>query len=135
MARPRKIDQIASNSDLVCDDPVVHIESVRRARASAIPSANLAELTSFFSVIADPTRLRIIAALDTTELCVCDLAAAITLSESAVSHHLRSMRDLGLVKTRRDGRLVFYSLDDDHVTLVFRQALEHTSHRLSAPRP
>ena len=131
MARPSRADQIATNLDLVCDDPVVHIDSVRLARTAAVSTAVLSELSAFFAVIADPNRLRIIGALDTIELCVCDLAASIGLSESAVSHHLRSMRALGLVKTRRQGRLVFYSLDDDHVTSVFRQALDHTSHRIA----
>jgi DNA-binding transcriptional ArsR family regulator len=81
------------------------------------------------ALMADPTRLRIVAALDATELCVCDLSATIGISESAISHQLRQMRDLSIVRTRRNGRRVFYSLDDAHVTSIYRQALDHVTHK------
>jgi ArsR family transcriptional regulator len=128
MARPRKTDQLADVADLVCDDRVVHVEAVRTARAALPTGPTLAGLAEVFALMGDPTRLRIVAALAVRELCVCDLAATIGQSESAVSHQLRLLRTLGLVRSRRDGRLVYYALDDDHVATLYAQALDHVAH-------
>ena len=129
MARPRKIDQLAPVSDLVCDDGVVHMDAVVAARAGLPTGPVLAGLSEVFGALGDPTRLRIVAALADRELCVCDLAAAIGHRQSGVSHQLRSLREIGLVRSRREGRLVYYALDDDHVATLFGQALEHVAHR------
>ncbi|MDQ2683532.1 MAG: metalloregulator ArsR/SmtB family transcription factor [Chloroflexota bacterium] len=129
MARPRKYQQLRQQPELECDVSVVHFDAVQIARSAQPSSEDLAELSSLLALIADPTRLRIVAALAAAELCVCDLSATIGISESAISHHLRSMRDLKVVRARRDGRLVFYSLDDDHVMSIYRQAREHVAHR------
>jgi ArsR family transcriptional regulator len=128
MPRPRKSAQLASTSDLACDDRVVHVEAVRRARAALPTGQVLGGLANLFAALGDPTRLRIVAALAGGELCVCDLAATVGQTESAVSHHLRLLRSLGLVRPRRDGRLVYYTLDDAHVTTLFGQALDHVAH-------
>ena len=128
MARPRKQDQFAPLPDLECDERVIHLAAVQAARAAQPAPRELARLADVLSLMADPTRLRIVAALDATELCVCDLSATIGISESAISHQLRQMRDLNIVRTRRDGRRVFYSLDDAHVTSIYRQALDHVIH-------
>src|SRR3954454_22525539 len=104
MARPTKRNPIAQSDEPLCEDAIVHVESVRRARSAAPDPRVLGELSMLFGMIADPNRLRIVAALSVSELCVCDIAATVGLSESAVSHHLRSMRTAGLVKNRRDGR-------------------------------
>jgi DNA-binding transcriptional ArsR family regulator len=128
MARPRREEQI-QNDNLTCDvSGVVDIGRVREARAALPDSSSLHALTSLFGALADPTRLRIAASLERGELCVCDIAAAIGLSESATSHQLRVLRDLGLVRPRRAGRMVFYSLDDAHVRIMYRQALDHVAH-------
>jgi ArsR family transcriptional regulator len=84
--------------------------------------ANLAET---FKLLGDPTRVRILDALSKTELCVCDIAGLLGLTESAVSHQLRLLRGLRLVRPRRAGRQVFYSLDDHHIIGLFEQALRH----------
>jgi DNA-binding transcriptional ArsR family regulator len=83
------------------------------------------ELAETFRTLGDPTRVRMLDALSQRELCVCDLAARIGLSESAVSHQLRLLRNLRLVKPRREGRMVFYSLDDRHIITLFQQGLRH----------
>lgn len=128
MPRPRRADQLADISTLSCPERVVHFEAVRHARA-ALPSGNeLAGVAEIFNALADPTRLRIVAALTAGELCVCDLAATVCQSESAISHQLRLMRALGLVRARRDGRRVYYALDDDHVTALYNQACDHVAH-------
>ncbi|MGB4171825.1 MAG: metalloregulator ArsR/SmtB family transcription factor, partial [bacterium] len=81
-----------------------------------------------FKVLGDPTRIKILSALATEKLCVCDLAAALELSVSAVSHQLRVLKGARLVKYRREGKNIFYSLDDEHVISLFRLALEHVRH-------
>jgi DNA-binding transcriptional ArsR family regulator len=78
--------------------------------------------------LSDPTRVRIVSLLRGDELCVCDLAAALDMSQSAVSHQLRTLRDLRLVRWRRVGRQVFYTLDDAHVADLFQRGLEHVVH-------
>ncbi len=85
----------------------------------------LDDLTDFFRVFSDRTRVKILLALDTGEMCVCDISAALDMSMSAVSHQLRTLRDAHLVAYRREGRTVFYSLCDDHVRYVLEMALEH----------
>ena len=128
MSRPKRTDQLTEIPPLVCDDRIVHVEAVLAAR-SALPAVDkLAGVAALFGALADPTRIRIVAALAARELCVCDLAAALAVSESAVSHQLRLLRARGLVRTRRDGRLVYYALDDEHVTGLYVQALDHVAH-------
>ncbi len=82
-------------------------------------------LTEIFRVLGDPTRVRILDALSRAELCVGDLAAQLSLTESAVSHQLRLLRNTRIVRSRRDGRMMFYALDDRHVLALFRQGLRH----------
>jgi DNA-binding transcriptional ArsR family regulator len=87
--------------------------------------ATVDRLAEIFKVLGDPTRVRILTALSTGELCVCDLATLLRVSESAVSHQLRLLRSLRLVRARRDGRMVFYRLDDHHIVGLLRQGREH----------
>jgi ArsR family transcriptional regulator len=132
MPRPRRLDRLSLDLPPiaeVCDERVVHVETVRAARSAQPQAAVLAGVADLFSILADPTRLRIVAALAGRELCVCDLAATVGLSESAVSHQLRLLRARGLVRSRRAGRLVYYALDDDHVATLYAGALDHVAHR------
>ncbi len=85
----------------------------------------MAPLADIFRLLASPTRLRIVEALSLRELCVCDLAAVVEVSESAVSHHLRQMRQLRIVRYRREGRMAYYRLDDAHIAALFALGLEH----------
>lgn len=135
MPRPSKARQLRDLTDFVCDHRIVHVDAVRAARASMPSGATMGAMAGFFATLGDPTRLRIVAALAQRELCVCDLAAAIGQSESAVSHHLRHMRALHLVRSRREGRRVFYALDDAHVLAVFNQACDHMSHGQCSQAP
>ncbi|HLI50754.1 MAG TPA: metalloregulator ArsR/SmtB family transcription factor [Thermomicrobiaceae bacterium] len=129
MARPKRVDQLREVESLaLCDDPIVHVDAVRNVRANQPPSSSIARLSSLFGALGDPTRLRIVSALSQRELCVCDIAASLGISQSAISHQMRLLRDLGLVRSRRDGRLVYYALDDEHVTTLFQQAKEHVEH-------
>ena len=86
---------------------------------------NTNDLAEIFKVLSDPLRLKIVMALDREELCVCDIATLVGVSRPAVSHHLRILRHLRLVKYRRDGKIAYYSLDDSHINELIRAAQEH----------
>ncbi len=108
-----------------CKIRVVHLERVEQAREDAISERELERLSLIYRVLGDPNRLKIVMALRNVEMCVCDLAAFTGLSESAVSHQLRRLKDLALVKKRRDGQIIYYSLDDEHVAGLLNVGLEH----------
>lgn len=108
-----------------CTVRMVHLERVVRAREDAIPERELERLALTYKILGDPTRLRIVMALKNGEMCVCDLAAFIGLSESAVSHQLRRLLELSLIKNRRSGQILYYSLDDAHVWDLVQIGLEH----------
>lgn len=129
MPRPTRHDQVHLTAEPACDVPVVHLEAVAEARGALPANAVVDGLAQLFAALADPTRLRIVAALARRELCVCDLAATIGLTESAVSHQLRQLRGLGLVRARREGRMAYYALDDAHVATLYADALTHVEHR------
>ena len=92
---------------------------------SQITPSDVDGLTEIFRVLGDPTRIRILDALATSELCVGDIAHRLGVSESAVSHQLRLLRSTRIVRSRREGRMIFYALDDRHVLALFRQGLRH----------
>ncbi len=108
-----------------CQIQAVHLERVNQARQAAIPRSELDRLALTYKVLGDPSRLKIVMALREIEMCVCDLAAFLGVSESAVSHQLRRLKDLSLVKNRRDGQVLYYSLDDKHVSELLNIGLEH----------
>src|SRR5688500_3983736 len=109
----------------ICEITTVDPERVRRVMQKLTDEETAESLAETFATLSDTARLRIVEALSHEELCVCDLSAALSLSQSATSHHLRTLRNLRLVKHRRAGRLVYYSLDDDHIVKLFAQGLEH----------
>jgi ArsR family transcriptional regulator, lead/cadmium/zinc/bismuth-responsive transcriptional repressor len=117
----------------LCDVVHLHPARVGELRAALIAEDEVTDLAETFRALGDPTRVRILDALSHGELCVCDLAALVRMSESAVSHQLRVLRNLRIVKPRRDGRMVFYALDDRHIITLFRQGLRHVQEG-SGPR-
>jgi DNA-binding transcriptional ArsR family regulator len=107
---------VASGADQgVCEVEVLHPEAVRRVRAALPDEEVMQRVAAVFQVLADPTRARIVYALSVEELCVCDVAAVAGLSVSAASHQLKWLRDQGVARFRRDGRLAYYTLRDEHV--------------------
>lgn len=110
----------------LCDCNVIHEEVVNYARDNMPKSQSINKLTEFFKIMGDSTRIRILCALAQSEMCVCDLAIVVNVTKSAMSHQLRILRHAHLVKYRRQGKNVFYSLDDDHVKSVIQMSLEHT---------
>lgn len=109
----------------ICQEKVLHQESVQKAVSHIPDTDTLRSLTDIFKALSDPNRLKIVIALARCELCVCDLAAISGSSDSAVSHQLRILRNLKIVRFRREGKIVFYRLDDDHVETLISQSLEH----------
>lgn len=108
-----------------CDVPCLHPEVVRAARATLLSNGEAQDLSAIFSVLADPTRVRLVQALAERELCVCDLANVLGLRQSTVSHQLRLLRALRIVRFRKEGRMAYYTLDDAHVAGLVAQGLEH----------
>jgi DNA-binding transcriptional ArsR family regulator len=100
---------------------------VEQARREKVPEKELIWLASIYKVLGDPSRLKIVMALRNVEMCVCDLAAYLGLTESAISHQLRRLKDLALVKSRRDGQVIYYSLDDEHVSELLNIGLAHVT--------
>lgn len=109
----------------VCDVHYVNEKSVKAVQRAMVSNTVAEALAETFKVLSDPTRVKILCALSKAELCVCDLSALLGMHESAVSHHLRLLKTLKLVKYRREGRMAYYSLDDEHIERLFRQGLEH----------
>jgi DNA-binding transcriptional ArsR family regulator len=115
-----------------CEVFVADREKVARVRAGLMAAAEVSALAETFRVLGDPTRVRILDALSVAELCVCDLATLLGVTESAVSHQLRLLRAMRIVRSRREGRMVYYALDDHHVTALFEQGLDHVEEARAA---
>lgn len=113
------------NMDDNCDLPCVDAEKVQRLRGEMKDAPALDSLAQTFRVLGDPTRVSLVWALSRAELCVCDLAALLGMSQSAVSHSLRALRDLRLVRYRKEGRVAYYSLDDEHVAELLDLGFRH----------
>ena len=108
-----------------CEITQVHQGAVDQVRQVLPPDEVLSDLADLFKIFGDSTRIKILYALLRSELCVCDIADLLGLTQSAISHQLRALKNARLVKSRRDGKTVFYSLADDHVKTIIDQGLEH----------
>jgi ArsR family transcriptional regulator, lead/cadmium/zinc/bismuth-responsive transcriptional repressor len=110
-----------------CDVQCIDAAKVARARKAARPAVGIHVVADTFRVLGDPTRLRIVDALSRDELCVCDLATIVGASQSTVSHSLRALRQMRLVRYRKDGKIAYYSLDDDHIGRLLGLAFAHAA--------
>ncbi|MDR1068329.1 MAG: metalloregulator ArsR/SmtB family transcription factor [Clostridiales Family XIII bacterium] len=122
-------DIIPGGDDALSCCNTIHEDTVRQVRAGLSSDVQLKSTAEMFKAVSDPTRLKIINALILSEMCVCDIAALMDMTQPAVSHHLKVLRQLQLVKYRREGKIVYYALDDEHVRNVFYQGLLHASER------
>ena len=109
----------------VCQVSVIHEDVLARVRAKMPDETPVYEVSELFKVFGDSTRARIICALNVEEMCVCDLAALLGMSQSAISHQLRLLKVSRIVKSRKQGRVVYYSLDDAHIGQIFAMAFDH----------
>lgn len=112
-----------------CDCTIIHEEVVNEVRKQMPDEENLLDLADFFKVFGDSTRVKILCALFNAEMCVCDIAVLLGMTKSCISHQLRVLKQAKLVKYRRDGKVVYYSLDDEHVKNVFDQGLSHVTEK------
>ncbi len=117
--------KVVKELDLNCNCEVIHPELVDKVKDIMPDENELYDLSDFFKVFADGTRIKIMWALEESELCVCDLAVLLNMTKSAISHQLKSLRAANLVKYRKEGKVVFYSLKDDHVKEILEKGMEH----------
>lgn len=108
-----------------CDCDTIHEDILKEVRAKMPEEGVLYELADLYKVFADSTRVRILWALEQSEMCVCDMAVLLGMTKSAISHQLRTLKQTNLVKFRKEGKNVFYSLKDDHVKKILEMGMEH----------
>ncbi len=108
-----------------CSCNIIHNDIVMKVKDKLPKEEILYDLAEFFKVFGDSTRIKIICALFENEMCVCDLSALLNVSQSAISHQLRTLKSARLVKYRREGKVIYYSLDDEHIKHVFDEGLKH----------
>lgn len=114
----------------LCESTVIHEDVLQRVRARMPEEEPVYEVSELFRVFGDSTRARIICALNLEEMCVCDLSALLNMTQSAISHQLRVLKASRIVKSRKAGRVVYYSLDDDHIGKIFAMAFDHVMEEL-----
>lgn len=112
-----------------CNCTIIHEDIVNKVRESMPQEEKLYDLAELFKVFGDTTRIKILYALFESEMCVCDIAALLSMNQSAISHQLRILKQAGLAKFRKEGRVVYYSLDDDHIKNIFDQGFIHVNHK------
>ena len=112
-------------SEMICDCEVIHEEVVSRVSEGLPGESKITDIVEFFKVFGDSTRFKILYALDISEMCVCDIAVLLNMTKSAISHQLKVLRTNNLVKSKRAGKVVYYSLADHHVKEIIEKAAEH----------
>ncbi|MCI8575670.1 MAG: helix-turn-helix transcriptional regulator [Bacilli bacterium] len=117
-----------ARNEFSCDCNVIHQEAVTEVIKQMPDEKTLNNLANLYKLIGDTTRCRILFALDQKEMCVCDLANVLNMTKSSISHQLAVLRQSGIVKYRKNGKEVYYSLDDDHIKELFEIGLEHIKH-------
>ena len=118
-----------SINEFMCDCNIIHEEAVNKTLKKMPNKELFSKLAEFFKIIGDPTRTKILFALDQNEMCVCDIANVLGMTKSSISHQLATLRNSGIVKYRREGKEVYYTLDDEHVKQVFEIGIEHIEHK------
>lgn len=123
-----KVMSIEDN-EYKCDCNVIHVDIVENVKANMPEDEELCDLSDLFKVFSDSTRIKVICALFNSEMCVCDIAYLLGMKQSAISHQLKILRQAKLVKPRREGKVVYYSLDDDHIKGIFNMGLMHINEK------
>jgi DNA-binding transcriptional ArsR family regulator len=116
-----------AKSNDVCQSTIIHQDKVNKIKTQMLKEDAVFKLSETFGALSEPTRVKILYALSSSELCVCDISAILNMSISAVSHQLRVLRNMRLVKFRKEGKMVYYSLDDKHISKLFKVAHEHVN--------
>lgn len=115
----------------MCDCNVIHENVVEDVKSKMLDNEFITEISTFFKILGDNTRVKIFFALDYNEMCVCDIANVLNMTKSSISHQLSYLKDLNIVKSKKSGKEVYYSLDDEHVKEVFEVAISHIEHKRS----
>lgn len=118
-----------AKNEYVCDCKPINEEIVQNTKEKMFSEDKYMQVADFFKIVGDATRCKIISALSMHEMCVGDLANALSMTKSSISHQLSRMKSAGVVKSRRNGKEIYYSLDDDHVAEIFELTVEHIGHR------
>lgn len=112
-------------NELFCDCDIIHEDAVENAKNKILNEETLLLIADFYKALSDSTRIKIINLLEKNELCVCDISVILNMTKSAVSHQLKNLREMNLIKAKRMGKEIWYSLADDHVREVFEISLSH----------
>ena len=118
-----------AKNEFVCDCNVIHQDVVDKITSEMLKDDLFYKIADFFKILVDTTRTKILFALDKKEMCVCDIANVLNMSKSSISHQLGTLRRSGIVRCRKEGKEVYYMLDDDHVKRVIEVAIEHIEHK------
>lgn len=118
-----------SRNEFVCDCNVIHQDVVEKMKKSMLSDDLFFGISDFFKILGDSTRMKILHALDKKEMCVCDIANVLSMSKSSISHQLGTLRRCGIVRCRKQGKEVYYMLDDDHVKEVIEISIKHIEHK------
>ena len=113
----------------VCETVCFHKDAIEAAEKSVLDAGLTSSLADFFRILGDPTRVRMLTALAASEMCVCDLSAFMRMNQSAISHQLRTLKDAHFVTYRRDGKIAYYSLADEHITQILDLGITHLSEK------
>ncbi len=116
--------------EFMCDCNIIHQNAVNIALKNKPKEKELENLTTLFKILGDSTRTKILWILDHHEMCVCDIANVLNMTKSSISHQLAILREAGIVRFRRNGKEVYYTLDDEHISRLYEIGLEHINHKL-----
>lgn len=116
--------------ELSCDCNIIHKDAVNKVLKNKPEDKQLIRLSQIFKILGDPTRIKILWTLDKCEMCVCDIANVLNMTKSSISHQLATLREEEIVKYRKSGKEVYYTLDDDHIKKLYEIGLEHINHKL-----
>ena len=114
-----------NKSKVICDCDIIHSDLVEKAKGDILEEEKLLLIADFYKALSDSTRIKIVNLLSSNELCVCDIAVILNMTKSAVSHQLKNLREMNLIKSRKQGKEVWYALADNHVSEVFEISLQH----------
>lgn len=128
MNRKTKVKEESAESEKICETHIIDKDKVEKASGKMLSDSDVIDLAELYRALGDATRVKILYALSLGEFCVCDISSLLGMSASAISHQLRILRSLRLVKNRRSGRVIYYSLDDEHVLNLFKEGLKHIEH-------
>lgn len=120
---------MSTKTNLMCDCNVIHENKVKESKKNMLKLKTITDMSNFFKILGDPTRIKILNTLDNNKMCVCDIANVLNMTKSTISHQLNILRINNIVKYKKIGKEVYYTLDDEHVKEVFEIALSHIGHK------